>query len=95
MNSTASHKPSPKCPSELLKGANRTFPQTIKPFHCHRLQIGWEHLVYQGLVPKVNGNPLIEVAHMFYKFCSAIIHGERWLSKSPRKFSTFNHMGKR
>ena len=39
-NPTASHKTTPKGPNKLLKGANRTFFQTVKPFHRHRPQTG-------------------------------------------------------
>ena len=38
---------------------------------------------------------MIEVANMFHRVRSAIIHDERWLSKPPRELPTFNPTGKR
>ena len=90
MNSIASNKMRSKRPSKILKGINRTSSQAIKPSYCHRLQTGWEHLAHQGFILGVNNHPLVEVAHMFYKVCLTIVHGEYWLSKLPRKFSSFN-----
>ena len=43
----------------------------------------------------VNGHSLVEVASVLHRVCSTIIHGKRWLSKSPRKFSLFNPTCKR
>ena len=38
---------------------------------------------------------MIEVANMFHRVRSAIIHDERWLSKPLRELPTFNPTGKR
>ena len=37
----------------------------------------------------MDGHPLIELAHMFYRVCSTIVNGERWLVEAPWKFSPF------
>ena len=81
---------SPKGPSKILEGANRAFFQIVKPPYHYGPQIGWEHFAHQGFVPGVNGHFLVKVADMIHRVCSAIIHGECWLSKPPRKLSPFN-----
>ena len=86
---------SPKRSSKFLKGVNRTLMQTIKPSHRHRPQIGREHLAHQSLILLVNSHSLIEVANMFHRIRSAIIHGEHWLSKPPRELPTFYPTSKR
>ena len=35
----------------------------------------------------MDGHPLIELAHMFYRVCSTIVNGERRLVKTPWKFN--------
>ena len=37
----------------------------------------------------MDGHPLIELAHMFYRVCPTIVNGERWLVEAPWKFSPF------
>ena len=43
----------------------------------------------------MNGHPLVEVAYVLHRVHSTVVHGERWLSKPLKKFSTFNPTGKR
>ena len=90
MNPATSNKTSPEYLSKLLKGANRTFFQAVKPSHCHRPYTGWEHFAYQGLILGVNSHSLVEMANVLHMVRFAITHGECWLSKPPRKFSPFN-----
>ena len=89
-NPATSDKTSSKRPSKLLKGINGAFLQAIKPPHCHKPQIGWEHLTHQGFILGVNSHPLVEVAYMLHRVCSTIIHCKCRLSEPPRKFSSFN-----
>ena len=37
----------------------------------------------------MNSHLLFELTYVFYRVCSAIIHGERWLVESSRKFYLF------
>ena len=37
----------------------------------------------------MDGHPLIELAHMFYRVRSTIVNGERRLMETPRKFNPF------
>ena len=37
----------------------------------------------------MDGHPLIELAHMFYRVHSTTVNGERKLMETPRKFSPF------
>ena len=37
------------------------------------------------LHPRVDGHPLIELAHMLYWVGPTIVYGKRWLMKPPRK----------
>ena len=66
--------------SEFLEGIDGTCPQTIDPPHHHRPQAGWKYLAHQGLVLGMYCHPLIEMANMLYRVCSAVIHGESGLS---------------
>ena len=43
----------------------------------------------------MDNHSLIEVANVLHRVCFAIIHGKYWLSKSSRKFSSFNSTRKR
>ena len=76
--------------SGFLKGIDGTCSQAIKPSHCHKTQTGWEYLAHQGLILGVHNHSLIEVANMFHKVYSTIIHGECGLSEPSRKFPSLN-----
>ena len=56
----------------------------------YKPQTRWEHLAHQILILGVNNHSLLEVAYFLYRVRSTIVHGECWLSKPPRKFSSLN-----
>ena len=47
------------------------------------------------VVLRVNSHSLVKVAYMLYRVHSNIAHGECWLSKSSRNFSSFNSVCER
>ena len=47
------------------------------------------------VVLRVNSHSLVKVAYMLYRVHSTIAHCECWLSKSSRKFSSFNSVCER
>ena len=42
----------------------------------------------------MDGQSLVEMAHVIYRVCSTIVNGERWLIESPRRSFPFNFMHK-
>ena len=89
-NPATRNKTRPKCSGELLKGANRTWTQTIKPPHSHRPQGWWKYLAHQGLILGVYNHSLVEVTYVFHRICTAVVHGERGLNEPPRKSPFLN-----
>ena len=88
-------KTNSKGPGKLLKGANRTFSQTVEPSHRHGPQTGWEHFAHQGFISGVDSHSLVEMEDVLHRVHSAIIHDECWLSKMSMKLSSFNSTCKR
>ena len=71
---------------ELVEGIYGIGPQTIKPSHRHKSQVGGKHFAHQNFVLRVDSHPLVKLAHMFHKIHSTIVNGERGLMESLRKF---------
>ena len=89
-NPTTRNKTRAKCLGELLKGTYGICPQAIKPSYRHLSQIGWKHFTHQGFVLGMDRHSLVEVAHMLYRICSAVVNGECWLVESPREYCPLN-----
>ena len=83
------NKTKAKVLGELLKGVYEIGPQTIEPSHCHKSQIGGKNFTHQSLILRVDSHSLVDLAHMFYRFRLTIVHGERGLMESTRKFRPF------
>ena len=94
-NPTTSDKSGPKGPGKLLKRANWSFLQPIKPSHHHWPQTKWEYLAHQGLILQMNSHSLVKMTDMLHWICPTIIHGKCWLGELLRKFSPLNPLCKR
>ena len=71
---------------ELVEGIYGISPQTIKPSHRHKSQVGGKHFAHQNFVLRVDSHHLVKLAHMFHKIRLTIVNGERGLMESLRKF---------
>ena len=57
--------------------------------HRHQSQAGWKYPTHQGLVLRMDSHLLFELIYVLNRIRSTIIHGERWLMESSRKFCLF------
>jgi len=68
----------------------RTLFQLIEPSHGNRPKARRKHFAQEGLIPRVNGHSLVEVAHMLHKVDPSIIDSKGRLSEAMRKLSPIN-----
>ena len=82
-----------RAPKALVSSLKELIEPSLRPTN-HGTQTGWEHFAYQGFIFG-NFHSLVEMADVLHRVRSTIIHGERWLSETPRKLSSFNPTRKR